>query len=197
MAAVEDLNELDDPEELANGLCVEIADDTPPAAPAAAGPIKELFQSHAAHLRNQRRARKQRLRIQTIVPTETAASGSTSQLPPTSQPVVEPGTVLDTDVYDGDAVLRTLRQLLAMVDDRGYTRSSQQVQFHDAFTRATSRVMYKKDWSRSKPQIMAHNKWTECPSQILVSTPRRFGKTFRYRRASLTVRTKEKLTQCA
>ena len=77
-----------------------------------------------------------------------------------------------------------------MIDDRGFARSPQQCQFHDAFIRATSRVMYRQDWSKSKPMIMEHNQWDDCPSQILVSTPRRFGKTFRYRRASLTVRTK-------
>jgi hypothetical protein len=74
--------------------------------------------------------------------------------------------------------MRTLNKLLSMVDDRGYARSSQQLRFHHSFTRATARVLYRADWATSQPAVMAQNNWDKCNSEVLISTPRRFGKTF-------------------
>jgi len=90
------------------------------------------------------------------------------------------GVQLPTDQYEGCRNLRTLRGLLAIVDDRGFERSPHQLSFHSAFERCVSRVIYKKDWSTSRPQIMKLNNWAKCSSEVLISTPRRFGKTFRY-----------------
>jgi hypothetical protein len=158
--------------------------------------IRASFTDHCAHLREARRRRRSELAVRTVVPPpsresvvvdgDAAGSGvgtSASAANPntTTGPIVSStalGAVLDSDKYEGDCVLRTLHQLLAMIDDRGFARSPQQCQFHDAFIRASSRVMYRQDWSKSKPMIMEHNHWKDCPSQILVSTPRRFGKTF-------------------
>ena len=78
----------------------------------------------------------------------------------------------------GDTNLRTLRALLSIIDDRGFERSAHQVQFHSAFERSTARVIYKRDWASSRSQIMAKNGWKTCSSEVLISTPRRFGKTF-------------------
>ena len=78
----------------------------------------------------------------------------------------------------GDTNLRTLRTLLSIIDDRGFERSAHQVQFHSAFERSTARVIYKRDWASSRSQIMAKNGWNTCSSEVLISTPRRFGKTF-------------------
>ena len=141
--------------------------------------IKSAFVEHSQHLREARRKRRQSLQVQTVVG-DTAGSSSTAIVPggQQSNEHVEFGEVLTSDSYDGDSVMRTLQKLLSMVDDRGFARSPQQVQFHDAFIRACSRVMYRDDWSMNKPAIMKHNAWQDCPSQILVSTPRRFGKTF-------------------
>lgn len=82
------------------------------------------------------------------------------------------------DVYDGDVNLRTLRTLLKMIDERGWERSPHQMQFHSSFERCVSRVLYKGEWSTSRPAIMKHNQWDKCSSEVLISTPRRFGKTF-------------------
>ena len=149
--------------------------------------VNQAFQEHSTHLREMRRERRRALTIGTVVPPPSAPASVDGDSAAPGGGVVAaggasaavglaPGTVLDTDAYEGDAVLRTLQQLLALVDDRGYSRSAQQISFHDAFTRACSRVLYKKDWSKDKPQIMSRNNWEKCPSQILVSTPRRFGK---------------------
>ena len=50
----------------------------------------------------------------------------------------------------------------------------------DAMIRAISRVLYRADWATKRPDIMRKHGWERCPGEVLVSTPRRFGKTFRY-----------------
>jgi hypothetical protein len=104
-----------------------------------------------------------------------------------------------SDAYEGDVALRDLRAILARFDALGYERcalpstrevsgphasgrarrSEQQKQFHEAYTRACARVLYKDDWKTAAPAIMEDNGWARCPSEIMISTPRRFGKTVR------------------
>ena len=38
--------------------------------------------------------------------------------------------------------------------------------------------MYREDWGVQKPRIMQKHGWESCPGEVLISTPRRFGKTF-------------------
>jgi hypothetical protein len=86
------------------------------------------------------------------------------------------GLALPEDVYEGDAHLRTLNRLLAVIDAKGFERSSQQVDFHQAFTMATGRVLYKADWSLHRPDICERNKWSKSfGGEVMISTPRRFG----------------------
>ena len=54
------------------------------------------------------------------------------------------------------------------------------MQFHSAFERCVSRVIYKGEWGRDRTAIMQHNGWEKANSEVMISTPRRFGKTFRY-----------------
>lgn len=82
------------------------------------------------------------------------------------------------DRWQGCTNLRTLRTLLSFVDDRGFERSQHQLSFHSSFERCVSRVIYKADWGKDRPAIMRHNGWDRCSSEVLISTPRRFGKTF-------------------
>ena len=88
------------------------------------------------------------------------------------------GRPMPGDEFRGDTNLRTLQALLSMIDARGFERSPHQVAFHSAFLRSTARVVYKDDWSTQRPAIMAKNGWDKCSSEVLISTPRRFGKTF-------------------
>ena len=53
-----------------------------------------------------------------------------------------------------------------------------QMKFHSAFERSTARVIYRDDWGTQRPAIMKKNGWAACSSEVLISTPRRFGKTF-------------------
>jgi hypothetical protein len=85
------------------------------------------------------------------------------------------GEWLPGDTFQGDVNMRTLDRLLKRVDQRGYERSAQQLEFHAAFTRACGRVLYRADWATRKPDIMAKYGWEKCNSEVLISTPRRFG----------------------
>ena len=88
------------------------------------------------------------------------------------------GKRLPTDEYAGDTNMRTLKALLHKVDVKGWERSAHQLEFHSAFMRATARVLYREDWAVSRPLIMKKNGWTRCAAEVMISTPRRFGKTF-------------------
>ncbi len=88
------------------------------------------------------------------------------------------GVPLRTDAFRGDCGMRTLTQLLKNVDANGYERSAHQVLFHDSFTRCCARIIYREEWPVLRPAIMQKNGWDACNSEVMISTPRRFGKTF-------------------
>lgn len=110
------------------------------------------------------------------------------------------GVWREGDAYQGDVNLRTLNALLERVDQRGFERcaasnqtparrlvhpldsldrrSPHQLEFHAAFFEACSRIIFKDDWEVSKPQICRKYGWEEVKSEVMISTPRRFGKTY-------------------
>ena len=49
--------------------------------------------------------------------------------------------------------------------------------------KAAARVIYKGDWETDRPMIMEKYGWERCNSEVLISTPRRFGKTYSIVRA--------------
>lgn len=102
-----------------------------------------------------------------------------STIPATQVAVGSLGEKLPSDTYAGDSRLRTLRTLLSRVDANGFQRSRHQIQFHGAFFRACCRVLYREDFAVKKASILEKNEWVSAPSEVLISTPRRFGKTFR------------------
>ena len=53
----------------------------------------------------------------------------------------EIGTPRSSDVFNGDRRMRTLRTLLELIDDRGFERSSQQMEFHDNFINTCGRIL--------------------------------------------------------
>lgn len=83
------------------------------------------------------------------------------------------------DEFQGDVNYRTLQRLLTRVDQRGFERSAQQLEFHVAFMKAAARVIYRGSWETERPAIMKKFGWETSNSEVLISTPRRFGKTFR------------------
>ena len=163
--------------------------------------ILEEFAKHAERIRKSARERKKSVELKNVVDDkdEHEAVNTEDTL----------GKRQPSDVFNGDVNLRTLRELLKMIDARGWERSGKQahsncrnalalafcalqpalnctvfaftdhqLQFHSAFERCVSRVLYKSEWATQRPAIMQHNGWTTCNSEVLISTPRRFGKTF-------------------
>lgn len=73
------------------------------------------------------------------------------------------------------------RFALRCIDRRGWERSFHQRDFHEAFLKASTRVFWKSFGSgafqRDYQRVLELNGWDELSQEILVSTPRRFGKT--------------------
>jgi hypothetical protein len=130
--------------------------------------VATLFDKHVETLKESKRQRREALQIKSVAASSSLAASGVAA-------AGDMGEVRPTDKFAGDAALRTLYRLLALIDDRGFARSSQQLTFHNSFTRATARVIFRDDWSRAQPQIQEMNNWESCPSEVLVSTPRRFG----------------------
>lgn len=73
------------------------------------------------------------------------------------------------------------RNALEALDASGWNRSFHQRLFHDQFIRASVRVFWKNEkpgvFQREHKDILEMNGWDNLSQEILVSTPRRFGKT--------------------
>ena len=73
------------------------------------------------------------------------------------------------------------RNALEALDASGWNRSFHQRLFHDQFIRASARVFWKNEkpgvFQREHKDILEMNGWDNLSQEILVSTPRRFGKT--------------------
>ena len=129
------------------------------------------FATHSQHLREAARRRREECTLKNAV--EDPRDQEETDVRATFG-VPQPG-----EVMAGDTAIRTLHQLLHIIDENGFERSPHQQRFRDAMIRAVARVLYRADWATKRPDIMARHGWTKAPSEVLISTPRRFGKTFR------------------
>ena len=77
--------------------------------------------------------------------------------------------------------IKLCRMALDAIDRGGWERSFHQRQFHDNFLRACARVFWKTEqdgeFARCHQALLEQNNWDHLAQEILVSTPRRFGKT--------------------
>lgn len=73
------------------------------------------------------------------------------------------------------------RHALEAIDRRGWLRSFHQRMFHDNFIRACARIFWKREahgvFAKDHQRILEVNGWDHLSQEVLVSTPRRFGKT--------------------
>ena len=73
------------------------------------------------------------------------------------------------------------RAALAKLDRLGWSRSYHQRIFHEDFLQACTRTFWKPappgQFARDHHKILTHNGWEHLAQEILISTPRRFGKT--------------------
>ena len=97
-----------------------------------------------------------------------------------NQTMKEKGRV-DTGHKDGFTRMVECRKALDVLDSMGWNRSYHQRVFHDNFIRASARVFFKMDppgaFARAHQGILDSNGWDTLSQEILISTPRRFGKT--------------------
>jgi hypothetical protein len=82
---------------------------------------------------------------------------------------------------DGFQRIQQCNAALECMDRQGWDRSYFQRKFHDAFMRATARAFWKNEgagqFARDHQTILETFKWETLAQEILISTPRRFGKT--------------------
>jgi hypothetical protein len=86
-----------------------------------------------------------------------------------------------TSNMNGFKRMQRCRDALVALDNKGWHRSFHQKEFHDDFLRACARLFWKTEpkgqFSRDHQKILELNNWDHLAQEILVSTPRRFGKT--------------------
>jgi hypothetical protein len=86
-----------------------------------------------------------------------------------------------TQDESGFTRMQRCRDALAKLDERGWKRSYHQRLFHDDFLKACTRIFWKLEppgaFARQHLEILQRNNWTHISQEVLVSTPRRFGKT--------------------
>jgi len=77
--------------------------------------------------------------------------------------------------------MQLCRQYLAKLDTMGWNRSYHQRLFHDDFLKACTRSFWKLEppgqFARDHQKVLRVNSWDHIAQEILISTPRRFGKT--------------------
>ena len=77
--------------------------------------------------------------------------------------------------------IQRCRAALDALDRRGWDRSFHQRLFHEEYLKSCARIFFKRDgpgaFSRNHNRVLEMNGWDSTPQEILVSTPRRFGKT--------------------
>jgi hypothetical protein len=77
--------------------------------------------------------------------------------------------------------IQRCRAALDALDRRGWDRSFHQRLFHEEYLKSCARIFFKCDgpgaFARNHNRVLEMNGWDSTPQEILVSTPRRFGKT--------------------
>lgn len=85
------------------------------------------------------------------------------------------------DASNGFQRIQNCRKALEALDRRGWLRSFHQRMFHDNFIRACARIFWKTEkhgtFAKDHQRILETNGWDHLSQEVLVSTPRRFGKT--------------------
>ena len=82
---------------------------------------------------------------------------------------------------NGFVRIKRCREALFALDRCGWQRSYHQKQFHEQYIRACARIFFKRDppgsFARAQTALLEQNGWQHLSQEVLISTPRRFGKT--------------------
>ena len=85
------------------------------------------------------------------------------------------------ETMSGFSRMQSCRDALSFLDENGWRRSYHQRLFHDDFIRACTRIFWKREppgrFAREQCEILRRNNWSHLQQEVLISTPRRFGKT--------------------
>ena len=77
--------------------------------------------------------------------------------------------------------MRECRAALSHLDTCGWNRSFHQRQFHEDFLKACTRTFWKLEppgsFAKMHQKVLQENSWEHLAQEVLISTPRRFGKT--------------------
>lgn len=77
--------------------------------------------------------------------------------------------------------MKLLHTYLEILDEKGWNRSYHQRLFHEAFFKSVARVFFKLEppgtFERNHKRILETYNFKTLPQEVLISTPRRFGKT--------------------
>ena len=91
------------------------------------------------------------------------------------------GTQSKHGEMNGIRRIQLCRNALDALDRRGWDRSFHQRLFHEEYLKSCARIFFKRDgpgaFARNHNRVLELNGWDSTPQEILVSTPRRFGKT--------------------
>lgn len=85
------------------------------------------------------------------------------------------------ETMNGFKRIQLCRNALEALDRRGWDRSYHQRLFHEEYLKSCARIFFKRDgpgaFANAHNRLLEINSWDSTPQEILVSTPRRFGKT--------------------
>ena len=70
------------------------------------------------------------------------------------------------------------KRLREGMDQFGFTRSSSQLEFHEAMLRSVVGKIYRADFASNSDRLMRENGWYRILEQVAISTSRQNGKTF-------------------
>jgi hypothetical protein len=83
--------------------------------------------------------------------------------------------------WDGFKRIDQCSRALECMDRQGWERSFFQRKFHNSFMQATARAFWKNEgagrFARDHQDILQRFEWEDLAQEVLISTPRRFGKT--------------------
>ena len=178
MASVPEVIEVAEEEETIHGQEEEVLEDDDPGddhrstasrmCALMSDAVFRGFESHIAELQEARKRRQEALAFKSAVEEGGAAGEEEGGADQTQDELDGMGVRLPGDQYQGDANMRTLQKLLSRVDARGFERSAQQLEFHQAFMKAAARVIYRGDWETERPMIMEKYAWDRCNSEVLI-----------------------------
>jgi hypothetical protein len=120
-------------------------------------------------------------KIRLLSVTSTGSTNTASAAAAAAAADAAPDGQVGFTVRDGFFHMARLREALNALDRCGWKRSYHQRMFHEEYLRAATRVFFKTEkpgsFERAHKKVLEINGWDSLQQEILISTPRRFGKT--------------------